>query len=373
MGKAKQTPLYTAHKQLGARFTEFGGWIMPVQYSGMIDEHLTVRRAAGLFDLSHMGEIQVRGQLAREFVQRLTTNDVFKLRPGRVQYSLFCNADGGIIDDLLVYREETGFTLVVNAANTAKDFQWMQEVAQTEEFRGRVDIIDVSEATALLAVQGPKSPKILQAAGFAIGGLPYMSFYRHPFPGGDCIVSRTGYTGEIGYEIYLPAEKAMEQWERLLTVGKDMGLVPVGLGARDTLRLEMRYTLYGNDIDETTNPWEAGLDWAVKLEHDFIGREALVKARKAGPRRCLVGLRMIERGIPRSGYHVMDGGRCVGTVTSGSYSPVLKQAIALAYIEPGKATIGERVHIAIRNKAVAAEVVPTPFVPSHVRDEVNTE
>lgn len=363
------TPLAASHRLLGARFTEFGGWEMPVQYTGIIDEHLAVRERCGLFDLSHMGEIEIRGPMALEFIQGVLSNDVFKLAPGRVQYSLLCNHMGGILDDLLVYRHQDHATLVVNASNTDKDLDWLRQVALQPSYRGKVEIVNVGEERAILAVQGPLAPKAMQAVGLDVLDLPYMAF-RLLGQEGELMVSRTGYTGEVGYELYLPVAHAVTWWERFMGLGERIGIKPVGLGARDTLRLEMGYTLYGNDIDETTSPWEAGIGWAVKLDKEFIGREALLQTKAQGLKRRLVGFRVEGRGIARPGYPVQVSGEPKGEVTSGCISPSLDQAIGLAYLDHTCSKEETPIEVIIRGKAIAAQIVSLPFIPSRVRDTV---
>ncbi|NMB12426.1 MAG: glycine cleavage system aminomethyltransferase GcvT [Firmicutes bacterium] len=364
------TPLAARHKALGARFTEFGGWEMPVQYTGIIDEHLAVRQACGLFDLSHMGEVEIRGPLALEFAQRLMTNDILKLAPGRVQYSLLCNEAGGIIDDLLVYRHPDHVTLAVNASNTVKDLDWLQQMAAKSSYRGQVEIVNVGAERAILAVQGPLAPTAMQAVGLEVLDLPYMAF-RLLGSKEELMVSRTGYTGEIGYELYLPATEATSWWDRFMELGDSLGLKPIGLGARDTLRLEMGYTLYGNDIDETTTPWEAGIGWAVKLDKEFLGREALRETKARGLKRRLVGFKVEGRGIARPGYPIQVAGEIVGEVTSGCIAPSLNEAIGLAYVDLAWAKEGTLIETLIRNRAVTAKTVSVPFVPSRVRDSVS--
>ncbi|NLY31101.1 MAG: glycine cleavage system aminomethyltransferase GcvT [Firmicutes bacterium] len=363
------TPLVDHHRALGARFTEFGGWEMPVQYTGIIDEHLTVRQTCGLFDLSHMGEVEIRGPLALEFAQWVLTNDITQVAPGRVQYSLLCRETGGIIDDLLVYRHADRVTLAVNASNTAKDLEWLLKHASEPPYQGKVEIVNVGEERAILAVQGPGAPKVVESVGLDVLDLPYMAF-RLLGQNGELMVSRTGYTGELGYELYMPAADAPQWWERFMALAEPMGLKPVGLGARDTLRLEMGYTLYGNDIDESTTPWEAGLGWAVKLDKEFIGRDALADTKGKNTRR-LVGFMLQERGIARKGYPVHVDGQPVGEVTSGCMSPSLNRAIGLAYVDIDRAKTGTPIEIVIRGKAVAAQIAPLPFVPSRVKDTVS--
>ena len=342
---------------------EFGGYDMPIQYTGILEEHKAVRNKAGVFDVSHMGEFEIRGADAQAFVQRMTTNDTSKLSDGKAQYSLLCYADGGIVDDLLVYRFEEHFMLVVNAANIGKDLEWLK----SNRSKLRVEIVDRSEETALLAVQGPRSEEILQKLTPAdLSHVPYYSFVRTRVAGFPMTVSRTGYTGETGFEIYFAADTATAErvWDSLMEAGKDFGIKPVGLGARDTLRLEMGYCLYGNDIDATTNPLEAGLGWITKLEKgDFIGRDALVKIKQEGVKRKLIGF-MVEGGkaFPRQGYEIRLNGSSLGSVTSGTVSPVLDKGIGLGYVDTGAAQPGSRVNILIREKEVAARVAKVPFI-----------
>ncbi len=361
--QAKRTPLYEVHVALGARMIEFGGWLMPVQYTSIIEEHRGVRSRAGIFDLSHMGEIEISGPHALDLVQWVTTNDASKLEVGQAQYSTMCKPDGGIVDDLLVYRLPDRYFLVVNAANAAKDFQWIQS-QRAQRGHWRVHIQDLTDATALIAVQGPRSQEILQP--LAELDLESLGYYRsavgtvagHP----QVLVSRTGYTGEDGFELFLPAEKAVSLWDAIMRAGREAGLVPVGLGARDTLRLEACMALYGNDIDETTNPIEAGLARWVRLDKgDFVGWEALARVQQEGPSRKLVGFRMVDPGIPRHGYDIYAMGTKVGYVTSGSYSPTLDANIGLGYVPTALSEPGNRIEIGIRGRLAAAEVVPTPF------------
>jgi aminomethyltransferase len=362
----KRTPLYETHVALGARMMPFGGFDMPVQYSGIIDEHLAVRKAAGLFDVSHMGEVMVRGRHALAFVQQLVTNDVARLTDGRALYTVMCRPDGGIIDDLLVYRlHEEAYMLVINAANIEKDVAWMEAhnpVGATIE--------NVSDEMALLAIQGPKAIAIVQTlTDRPLDAIDYYHFAEVP-PGAflDCqrlILSRTGYTGEPGLEIYCEAEKAETVWHALMEAGAPHGLKPAGLGARDTLRIEAGYCLYGNDITEATNPLEAGLGWLTKLDKGpFIGREALQGIKAEGPTRRLVGFIMDERGIPRHDYPILDAaGAPVGAVTSGTQSPLLERGVGLGYVpnEPAFTDVGNPIAISARGRALAAHVAKPPF------------
>src|SRR5213593_1335107 len=325
----KRTPLFDAHVAAGARMVPFGGWEMPVQYTGTIEEHRTVRSAVGLFDVSHMGEFEVTGAQALAALQVLTTNDVSALEIGQVQYSLLCVPDGGIVDDLTLYRLGTErFMLTVNAANIDKDWAWVTE--QSRQFRGAA-WRKVSADTALIAVQGPKAEALVgRLADCDVAAIGYYRFRSGHVAGAQTVISRTGYTGEDGFELYLPARDAMRVWRALLEKGAADGVAPIGLGARDTLRLEMRYALYGNDIDETTNPIEAGLGWVVKLQKgDFVGRAALEKIKAAPLPRKMVGFEMIGKGIARHGYPLRDETSEIGVCTSGSPCPTVGKNLGL--------------------------------------------
>jgi len=325
----KRTPLYGAHVAAGARMVPFGGWEMPVQYTGIIEEHRATRSAAGIFDVSHMGEFEVEGPEALASIQALTTNDAAALAVGQVQYSVLCLPDGGIVDDLTVYRlGPERFMITVNAGNIDTDWAWVTEHGRGARWR------DVSAETALIAVQGPRAEDLVaRLADGDVAGIRYYRFAEGRVAGAPALISRTGYTGEDGFELYVGASDAERLWTALLAEGARDGAVPVGLGARDTLRLEMAYALYGNDIDQATNPLEAGLGWVVKFEKgDFIGRAALERARAAGLTRRLRGLAMTERAVPRHGYPVIKDGVATGTVTSGSYGPSVDKYIALAYV-----------------------------------------
>ncbi len=356
----KRTPLYEAHVSLGARMVDFVGWEMPVQYAGPIPEHMAVREAAGLFDVSHMGEIELIGPGALALVQRLTTNDAAKLADNQVQYSMLTNESAGIIDDLLVYRINAEyFMLVVNASNTEKDFEWIKVHADSNV----TEVHNTSLAYALLALQGPRAERILQdLADHMLDRIPYYWSQRVRIDGLDCRVSRTGYTGEDGFEIFCDPKDARHIWNRLLVTGHDRGLVPCGLAARNTTRLEAAYRLHGNDMDETTTPLEAGLGWTVKLaKGDFIGREALERQKAEGLRRKLVGFEVLDRAPARDGYPVLIKGVEVGVVTSGSPAPYLKKNLGLAYLPIEHTAIGTEFSIAVRGREIAARVVETPF------------
>lgn len=360
-----RTPLHAAHLRLGARMIGFGGWEMPVQYTGIVEEHRAVRRAVGIFDVSHMGEFEFTGPGACALLQRLTTNDVAALEVGQVQYSLLLTEEGGIVDDLTLARlGEDAFLMTVNAANIASDWAWIQD-----HLEGGVTARDASAETALIAVQGPQAEAVVaRLADLDVTGLGYYRAARGRIAGVPALISRTGYTGEDGFELYLAAGDAERVWEALLVEGKTEGLRPAGLGARDTLRLEMKYALYGNDIDRTTNPIEAGLGWVVKLgKGEFIGRAAIERVKQEGPRRRLVGFEMVERAVPRRGYRLRAAGREVGVVTSGSYGPSVERYIGIGYVAAESAAVGTEIEVEVRGEPKAARIVPTPFHPPRVK------
>jgi glycine cleavage system T protein (aminomethyltransferase) len=363
--EGKRTPLYAVHCQLGARLIQFGGWEMPVSYRGIIEEHQAVRTHAGLFDVSHMGEIEISGPGAEAAVQYLTLNDVRPLQAYQLQYSALCNEAGGLLDDLTVCRLAADrFLLIVNAANITKDFHWI-----TQHLGPGARAEDRSAAQALLALQGPQAETILQRLSTApLGSLPYYHALATQVDGHDALVSRTGYTGEDGFEVLVEAADAVELWQAIMEAGQAYGLLPVGLGARDTLRLEARYLLYGQDMDETTNPFEVGLGWITKLDKgEFIGRDALTRLKATGVQRRMIGFLMQERGIPRAHYQVLQDEQVIGDVTSGTMSPTLGQAIGTALVRSTSGKIGSTIAVEIRHKAVPARVVPSPFVPRRVK------
>ena len=354
---ADRTPLYEEHVRLNARIVDFAGWDMPVQYKGVIAEHRAVRSSAGIFDVSHMGEIEITGTDALPCVQHLTTNDASKLTDGAAQYSLLCNKNGGIVDDLIVYRiSHNHYMLVVNASNTSKDFEWCKS-----NTTGDVKINNSSDKFALIAFQGPKSIDILETICRSnIKGLPSYHFtIADILEVKECIIAKTGYTGEEGVEIFTKPEDAAAVWRALLDAGRDLGVMPAGLGARDTLRTEMKYSLYGHEIDDSTNPVEAGLMWVVKMKKDdFIGKDAIAKVKETGHKKELVGFRMIERGIPRPGYKILNP---KGIVTSGTMSPSLNVAIGIGYIPVNSFSINDHISIDIRGKSRKAKIVKAPF------------
>jgi len=357
----KQTAFFEIHCRAGAKIVEFGGYEMPVQYDGIISEHKRVRETVGLFDISHMGEIEVWGRDALVFVQKITTNDASKLIEGRVQYSAMCYDDGGIVDDLLVYHMGDYYMLVVNASNIAKDFAWMEK-----HISGDVKLKNRSDDISLLAVQGPKSLSTLQKLTQTdLGSIPYYHFVRTQLAGVDMVISRTGYTGELGFELYFPSDKnlAENSWQAVMEAGKEFMIGPVGLGARDTLRLEMGFCLYGHDIDQTTNPLEAGLGWITKIDKgEFSGRSAIKAVRAEGLKRKLVGFVVKDKVFPRQGYALHSNATTIGAVTSGTFSPILEQAIGMGYVSSAYAAPGAEFDVLIRGKGQQATVVPLPFI-----------
>jgi aminomethyltransferase len=356
---ALRTPLYETHSKAGARLVEFAGWDMPVQYAGVLAEHEAVRTRVGLFDVSHMGEVVFRGARALEALNRLFTNDLARVVDGQAQYGCLCREEGGIVDDVVVYRRAANDLLVcVNAANRRKDFEWLAAGAG-----GGVDVKDESDAWAQLALQGPLAAQLLQRLTNAnLSALRSYRFARGEVVGVPCLVARTGYTGEDGFEIFCPPGEAVKIWDELMEAGRHEKIVPCGLGARDSLRLEMAYRLYGADMDERTTPLEAGLGWVVKLDKgDFVGRHAIVRQKEQGVGRKLVGLVLAEPGIARHGYPVLQGGNRVGEVTSGTRSPTLGTSIGLAYVPPALAAEGSTFAVEIRGRPTAARAVKTPF------------
>ncbi len=355
----KRTPLYHSHLELNARMVDFAGWEMPVQYAGTLKEHLAVRTAAGLFDVSHMGQIEIRGSDALEFTQHMTCNDASRLEDGQAQYSALLYPEGTFVDDVVIYRIHARYLLLcVNASNREKDAQWL-----LEHRHGDVEIRDASDEYAQLALQGPRSREILQRlTRLELDTLHYYRFTLGRVADADCLVSRTGYTGEDGFELYLSPPEAAKVWDALLDAGKPEGIQPAGLAARNTLRLEVRYPLYGNDIDETTNAWEAGLGWIVDMDQGpFSGRESLYRIRQEGPARKLVGFEITGRGIARDHDPVLIDGARSSQVSSGSYSPSGKKSIGLVYLPVEKAVPGQEFEIENRRRLLPAVVVKTPF------------
>ncbi|MFW5992023.1 MAG: glycine cleavage system aminomethyltransferase GcvT [Halanaerobiaceae bacterium] len=356
----KKTVLYETHQKLGAKLINFHGWEMPLQYSGIIEEHRAVRNSCGLFDISHMGELQIEGKDAVKNLQYLVTNNVKRLSSGQILYTPMCYHHGGIIDDLLVYcLDENDYMLVVNAANIDKDYKWIEN-----NVTGDIKVRNISESYALLALQGPESKTIVsELTAVDLEQLDYYRFKRGKVGEKKVILSRTGYTGEHGYEIYVRPKDAVQLWNELMIKGRECNLLPAGLGARDTLRLEKKYCLYGNDIDQDRHPLEAGLSWTVQFDKgDFIGREALLRYKKEGYPEKLTGFKIVGRGIPRPGYKIKLEKKEIGTVTSGSYSPSLEENIGLGYVKKEYSKVGQKLEIIIRNKPVEAIIVETPFL-----------
>lgn len=357
----KNIALAEKHVSLGAKMVPFAGFNMPVQYEGINAEHATVRNDVGVFDVSHMGEFILKGEGALDLIQRVTSNDASKLIDGKVQYSCLPNQQGGIVDDLLVYRiDDKTYLLVVNASNIEKDLQWIQDFNHSG-----VDIKDISERTSLLAVQGPKATAVLQKlTEVDLASMEYYSFKKGAFAGVEnVLISATGYTGAGGYELYFDNEYAEQIWDAIFEAGKDSNIKPIGLGARDTLRLEKGFCLYGNDIDDTTSPLEAGLGWITKFSKTFTNSENLEAQKKAGIKKRLVGFEMVDRGIPRHDYPITNpAGEVIGRVTSGTQSPTLQKAIGMGYVDVEYAQPGTEIAIAIRNTNVRARVVKVPFV-----------
>ena len=353
-----RTALYDEHVARGGKLVNFGGWELPQQYTSIKAEHLAVRHKAGLFDLSHMGRLDLRGPGAAEFLQRLLTNDVTRVASGRAQYTLLCRHDGGIIDDLVIYRrDEEDFFVVVNASNRDKDVAWMRS-----HLPDGVELTDRTFEVSLLALQGPLAQSVLPASGIDLNAVPYFGFGTGEIDGAPVILSRTGYTGEDGFEIFVDSEEAPAVWRAILAAGAEAGVLPAGLGARDACRMEAALRLYGNDMDENTNPLDAGLGWVVRLgKGEFMGSSALQEIKAAGPKREMIGLHGIERTIPRHDAAVRLDGRVVGKVTSGTFSFFLNRGIGMASVEKGTVTPGSRAEIDIRGQAGAVEAAALPL------------
>jgi aminomethyltransferase len=356
----KNTALTDVHIKAGAKMVPFAGYNMPVQYVGINAEHETVRKAVGVFDVSHMGEFILKGDNALDLIQRVTSNDAAKLYDGKVQYSCLPNEDGGIVDDLLVYRiDEKTYMLVVNASNIDKDWDWISRYNTSG-----VDMKNISDRTSLLAIQGPKAAEALQSlTDVDLVSMEYYTFKKGTFAGVDnVLISATGYTGAGGFEIYFDNQYAEQIWNAIFKAGEPFGIKPIGLGARDTLRLEMGFCLYGNDIDDTTSPLEAGLGWVTKFNKEFINAEALQQQKQAGVSKKLVGFEMIDRGIPRHDYPIVDAdGNTIGKVTSGTQSPSLQKAIGMGYVDNAFAKEGTEIFISIRDNKIKAKIVKPPF------------
>jgi aminomethyltransferase len=370
MSDPKKTPIYDIHKSAGAKIVEFAGFLMPVTYGSIIGEHRAVRERVGIFDVSHMGEFVVTGRGAREFVNEIITNDCSKLAAGAVQYSVMCREDGTAVDDLLVFAvDEQRIILVVNASNVDKDLAHVLGFPRTG-----VKVENASDSYALLAVQGPKSRDVLKAcplfagAGKAIDEIPYYKGFGFRSGGHEILVSRTGYTGELGFEVFVPAQLGARFWEAIVEAGRPFGIEPIGLGARDTLRFEASYCLYGHEIDDETSPLEAGLGWVVKLaKPSFRGAGALRKEKEAGSRRTLVGLELEGKNIARPGYGVLSNGAEAGKVTSGAFSPTLEKSLCMALIASGSRSEDARYSVAVRDKEIPATMTPLPFYKSRAK------
>ncbi|HAS39409.1 MAG TPA: glycine cleavage system aminomethyltransferase GcvT [Microscillaceae bacterium] len=357
----KKTALHDLHVSLGAKMVEFAGYAMPVRYTSDKEEHFAVRESVGVFDVSHMGEFLLKGEKALDLIQKVSSNDATKLYPGKVQYSCMPNDKGGVVDDLVIYMlAENEYYLVVNASNIEKDWNW---ISQHNTFG--VEMTNLSEQTAMFAVQGPKATEALQSlTDVNLSEMGYYTFERATFAGiPDIIISATGYTGSGGVELYMPAEHAETIWKKVFEAGKDFNIQPIGLGARDTLRLEKGFCLYGNDIDDTTSPLEAGLGWVTKFTKDFVNAEALKKQKEEGVKRRLVAFKMIDKGIPRHDYELLDvNGESIGKVTSGSMSPSLNVGIGLGYVLKPHNKVGTEILVQVRKKQLKAEVIKLPFV-----------
>jgi aminomethyltransferase len=360
MAELKKTPLFPIYQEMGAKTIDFGGWDLPVQFNGILEEHAAVRNIAGLFDVSHMGEVEVKGNDALKLIQLLTTNDASKLETGQAQYTLMCYPDGGTVDDLLVYKlADDHYMLVINASNINKDVEWIEKHVE-----GEVTIRNISDQTALLALQGPAAQKVLQKLTDSdLSELkPFRFIPEANVAGVKALVSRTGYTGEDGFELYLSSNDAVDMWKKILEAGQQEGVQPAGLGARDTLRFEARLPLYGQELSANVTPIEAGLGFFVKPDKgDFIGKEVLAEQKVSGAPRKTVGIEMIDRGIPRSRYPVLVDGERIGEVTTGTQSPTLKRNIGLALIDTKYAELDREVIVEIRNKPLRAKIIKTPF------------
>ncbi|HXZ25388.1 MAG TPA: glycine cleavage system aminomethyltransferase GcvT [Nitrospiria bacterium] len=370
-----RTPLTEWHRAAGARLVDFAGWEMPLSYTGVIDEHETVRRSAGLFDISHMGRIAVEGPAAEAVLQRVVTRDLARMADGSARYALACNDAGGVLDDVVVYRRAPQrFFVVVNASNRPKMLAWFQQQAAElapppagQAEAGEVQIWDLSDAIAMIAVQGPSALAVLEpmasvADGTKVTKMKRWTVKQAVVAGADLLLATTGYTGEPGVELFVEAGKAVPLWEALLQAGKPAGIKPIGLGARDTLRLEMGYSLYGHELDETISPLEAGLGWAVDLDaKEFIGRQALLAQQQTGLSRQMTAFALPDRAVPRQGYRLLRGNEAVGVVTSGNVSPMLQRGIGLGFLPPEVSRLGDTVGVEIRNRLHPATIVPLPF------------
>lgn len=366
MDNLKRTPLFPVYEKYGAKLMEFGGWEMPVQFSSIIEEHNAVRSSAGLFDVSHMGEIRIEGAEAENFLQYIATNDITKLVDGQVQYTFMCYPNGGVVDDLLVCKfSSESYLLVVNASNIEKDYEWIQKHVHGKG----VHVENISDSTALLALQGPLAESILQQfTDFPLADMKFYSFKQIQVSGVEAVVSRTGYTGEDGFEIYVSPDAVVELWEQLMEKGADEGLKPCGLGARDTLRFEAGLPLYGHELSDTITPLEAGLGFFVDLNgSDFIGRDSLLAQKYAGIQRKVIGFEMIDRGIPRAGFKIVKGEQEIGYVTSGSYSPTLEKNLGMALVKAEFSDVGTEFEVLRGERRLRARIIPKPFYKKQYR------
>lgn len=373
VAQLKKTPLYDRHVEAGAKMVEFTGYLMPLKYTGIMEEHEAVRTAAGLFDLTHMGELEIRGDLSLEFVQYLITSNINKIPVGGIIYTTICNEYGGILDDVLVYRMEDRFLLIVNASNKDKIYRWViskEEVLSADGRKYSCLVVDKSQKLAIIAIQGPKSEKILQRiTSVNLSEIKYYHFVKGKILDTEGIISRTGYTGEDGFELYVSNEDAVPIWDSLMVEGEEYGLKPVGLGARDTLRLEAKFALYGHELNEERNPVEVGLKWVVgKDKPIFIGKTPIMKMIENKPEHKLIGFEMKKPGVPRKDCKVFnDEGEEVGVVTSGTFSPTLKKAIGLAFVKKRGMKVGKPIEIQIRKRLIPAVIVKTPFYRGSVK------
>ncbi len=363
----KKTSLYEIHKQLGAKLIPFAGFEMPIQYKSIIEEYFAVRNSVGVFDVSHMGEIEIKGKDAFDFVQYLTTNDISKLESGKVQYSSMCYENGGIVDDILVYSFGRFFQIVVNASNIEKDFNWMKEIGKNFD----IEITNKSDEISLLAIQGKNSLNTLQKVfDIDLSTLKFYTFTKTKFLEKEILISRTGYTGELGFELYFPSEKKISEeiWNKIFECGKEFNIQPIGLAARDLLRLEMGYCLYGNDISEEVNPVEASLDWITKFQKEFVGKNTIENSIKSGIGKKLVALKFNgEKVFPRNGYEIFKDNIKIGKLTSGIISPILNSGIALGFVHTNFSTVGNEVDVLVRTKFEKAKIVELPFVERNPR------
>ncbi|SHI83317.1 aminomethyltransferase [Dethiosulfatibacter aminovorans DSM 17477] len=365
MDKLKRTPLYESHLKLKGRMVEFGGWEMPVQYSGLVEEHNAVRNGVGIFDVSHMGEVEVRGKDAKRFVQHIITNDVDRIGKNEIQYAVMCYENGGVVDDTLVYkRDEDSYLIIINAGNIDKDVEWMERAISEMEFE--VEFSHISHDTGEIALQGPKAEELLQkCVDFDLSALKFFNFAEDiNIFGVSCLVSRSGYTGEDGFEIYASSGEIEKVWNGLLDKGREYNIHPCGLGARDTLRFEANLPLYGHELTEEISPLEAGYGFCVRLDkEEFIGMESLKLQRDLGLKRKVVGFELVDRGIARAGYEVLDEeGEIIGHVTTGYKSPTVGKSIGLALVDAGHLSIGSGFYIQIRKKRVGAKVISRKFL-----------